>query len=113
MTTRFAWKDPGGLGLLLAGVFAARPRAGEDDKRAVFTAASHAQKAGDYPWRLAEAAGRGRSGGLSPAAGTTAIGNGSMLRAFLIASRHYDCQLPHLGAEFFASRRNPRGEEHL
>ena len=63
MTTRFAWKEPGGLGLLLAGVFAARPRAGEDghasyiaswlkvlkdDKRAVFTAASHAQKAVDY-----------------------------------------------------------------
>jgi hypothetical protein len=51
LTTRFAWKDPGGLGLLLAGVFATRPRAGEDgqgDKRAVFTAASHAQKAVDY-----------------------------------------------------------------
>ena len=48
MSTRFAWKEPGGLGLLLAGVFAARPRAGEDDKRAVFTAASHAQKAVDY-----------------------------------------------------------------
>jgi hypothetical protein len=70
--------------LLLAGVFATRPRAGEDGqgRQACRVHGGLARaEGGGLPWRLAEAAGRGRSGGLSPAAGTTAIGNGSMLRA--------------------------------